>query len=226
MRSIFGKPSRRRWIESEYAPFGQLQKRQIMMSIARFCHINRPVTGHYFEFGCHGANTMRMAWDCFHHLFDWQYVGFDSFEGLPEIQAIDRMKIWEKGKLKTSEEDFRRMVTRHGVPAEKLTTIKGFYDQTLTPALRDRLLPGGKAAVAYVDCDLYASTVPILEFLKDFLQTGTIIVFDDWNYFYGDPERGERLAWREFCERNPQLRFEEFVRTSEGMSFIHLGAKN
>ncbi|MEY4198656.1 MAG: hypothetical protein RLZZ265_396 [Verrucomicrobiota bacterium] len=223
MFSRLGKRSRRQWLEEEYTPFGYGQKRQIMMSIARFCQINRPIGGYYFEFGCHGANTMRMAWDCFHHLFDWSYVGFDSFEGLPEIQAIDQMKIWEKGKLKTTEEEFRRVVTRHGMPDEKLTTVKGFYDQTLTPALRNRFLPGGKVAVAYVDCDLYASTIPILEFLKDFLQTGTVIVFDDWNCFYGDPERGERRAWREFCQRNPHLRFEEFVRTSEGMSFIHLG---
>lgn len=225
MRRIFGGPSRRKWIEATYAPFGQQQKRQIMMSIARFCHINRPITGHYFEFGCHGAFTMRMAWECFHHLFDWQYVGFDSFKGLPEIQPIDRMKIWEKGKLKTSEEDFRDLVLKQGMPAEKLTTVKGFYDQTLTPALRDRLRANGPAAVVYVDCDLYASTVPILEFVKDFLQPGTVIVFDDWNCFYGDPERGERRAWREFREKYPELRFEEFVRTSEGNSFIHLGPR-
>ena len=52
--------------------------------------------GYYFEFGCFEANTMRLAFDCFHHLFDWHYVAFDSFEGLPEIGEIDKQAIWEK----------------------------------------------------------------------------------------------------------------------------------
>ena len=56
------------------------------MSTARFLNINRPVLGFYFEFGFNEANMMRMAWDHFHYLLDLVYVGFDSFEGLPEIQ--------------------------------------------------------------------------------------------------------------------------------------------
>lgn len=32
-------------------------------------------------------------------------------------------------------------------------------------------------------------------------------------------------AWREFMDRNPDLRFSEFVRTCEANSFIYLGNK-
>ena len=45
--------------------------------------------GYYFEFGSHEANTMRMAWDTLRHLFDYTYVAFDSFEGLPEPDDLD-----------------------------------------------------------------------------------------------------------------------------------------
>ena len=105
------------------------------------------------------------------------------------------------------------------MPADRLQTVKGFYADSLTPALAQKLLPR-KAAVIYVDCDLYLSTVPILSFVVDFLQVGTIVVFDDWNCFDADPDRGERRAWGEFCAARPELRFEPFVGTGMQMSFV------
>ena len=71
------------WVRSEYDAFGRGQRKQIFLSIARFAHINRPIEGYYFEFGSHEANTMRLAWDAFRYLFNWSFVAFDSFEGLP-----------------------------------------------------------------------------------------------------------------------------------------------
>jgi hypothetical protein len=215
----------RRWVQTKYGRFGIEQRKYLFLSIARFCHINRPSSGYYFEFGCHGAVTMRMAYDHSRHLFDWTFVGFDSFEGLPEIEEIDKQDIWQKGKLATSEEEFRRIVIKHGIPKDRLITVKGFYDKTLTEDLKKRLLPR-KAAVVYVDCDLYASTVPVLRFIKDFLQKGTILVFDDWNCFHGDPDKGERLAFSQFREQNPDLVFEDFVQTNEAKAFIFVGQKN
>jgi len=230
-RAIFGAlqspllSARSRWVRDHYTAFGRQQRREIFLDIARFANINRPIEGYYFEFGCHEANTMRMAFDCLHHLFDWHYVAFDSFEGLPEISAIDRQAIWEKGKLETSEESFIRLCRGHGMPRDRLRTVKGFYDTSLTDELKASLLPH-KAAVVYVDCDLYASTVPVLRFIEDFLQPGTVIVFDDWNCFLANPDRGERRAWREFLAERPHLQFEPFVRTGMQMSFVFIGRTN
>jgi O-methyltransferase len=210
------------WIRDQYTAFGREERRRIFLSIARFMHINRPIPGYYFEFGCNEANTMRMAWDAFHHLFDLTYVGFDSFEGLPGIEKIDEQEIWEKGKLAYAEDLFVRTVTAHGMPRDKLITVKGFYDATLNDKTAQQFRM--KAAVIYVDCDLYQSTVPVLKFIRDFLQPGTVIVFDDWNCFLADPDRGERRAWREFRERYPELAFEEFVATGEQKAFVYTGA--
>ncbi|HEV3317482.1 MAG TPA: TylF/MycF/NovP-related O-methyltransferase [Candidatus Angelobacter sp.] len=165
---------------------------------------------------------MRLAWDMFHSLYDWTYVAFDSFEGLPEMDPFDTMPIWKKGDLKTTEEDFVKTVVKHGMPRKKLKIVKGFYNESLTPELRDELLPE-KAAVVYIDCDLYSSTTSALDFSKDFLQRGTVIVFDDWFCFYGDPQKGERRAFHEFCKRNPELIFEEYIQTNEAKAFIYLG---
>lgn len=208
-----------KWVRETYFEFGRQQRRQLFLSSARFLHINRPIEGYYFEFGCNEANTMRLAWDNFHHLFDFTYVGFDSFEGLPEISKIDEQAIWEKGKLAFAEEKFKKTCLDHGIPASKLMTVRGFYDQSLTKDLALKMLPK-KAAVIYIDCDLYTSTVSVLDWIPDFLQVGTIIVFDDWNCFNADPNRGERLAWSEFLLKNPHLKFEPFVSTAEGQAFI------
>lgn len=162
---------------------------------------------------------MRMAWDAFRYLFDWTFVAFDSFEGLPPMEDFDRSDIFKPGNLATAEGDFIRTVVQHGMVPERLRTVKGFYDRSLTTELRDSLLPG-KAAVVYVDCDLYASTVSVLKFVRDFMQVGTIVVFDDWNCYSAQPEFGERRAWSEFLVEHPELAFEEFVTTGEAKSFV------
>ena len=196
-------------------------RRNVFMAIARFHHINRPMNGYYMEFGSHRANTIRQAWDCFRYLFDWQYICFDSFQGLPEITEIDRLQIWQPGKLATSEEEFREICSRHGIPETSLITVKGFYEESLKPETAARFPL--KAAVIYVDCDLYRSTVPVLAFVRQFLQRGTVIVFDDWNCFHADPDRGERRAWREFLADNPSLRFEELLSNAEQRVFVFVG---
>jgi len=210
------------WMKNVYKPFIDNKKKDIYLSIAKYCQANRPINGYYFEFGSHNARTFKIAWDTFRHLFDWEYIAFDSFEGLPEIDEIDKQEVWEKGKLSTSEEEFINRVLSFGVPREKFRTVKGFYEDSLTPELSEELLPK-KAAVIMVDCDLYKSTVPVLKFIRPFLQRGTIIFFDDWNFFHGDPNKGERRAFREFREEFPEMRFGEFVSSHDGKAFFYLG---
>ncbi|MBX2829864.1 MAG: TylF/MycF family methyltransferase [Rhodospirillales bacterium] len=210
------------WTRTHYTPFGQGERYQIFMSIARFSHINRPISGYYMEFGSHEGNTMRQAWKCFRHLFDWDYVAFDSFEGLPEMDEYDRSAIFVPGNLSTGEKKFRDIVTKSGMPNNRLRTVKGFYEDSLTEDLSDKLSPR-KAAVVYIDCDLYKSTVSVLEFVRGFLQLGTVVVFDDWNCYLAQDDHGERRAWLEFLDQYPNYKFTDFVSTAEGKSFICVG---
>jgi O-methyltransferase len=221
-RPVSKEVVKQKWLRGPHEAFRTNARRNLFMSISIFAFHNQPLNGYYFEFGCHKARTMRLAWDTFHSLYDWTYVAFDSFEGLPEMDPSDSMPIWKKGDLKTSEEDFVKIVAKHGMPRKRLKIVKGFYNDSLTPQLRDLLLPE-KAAVVYIDCDLYSSTTSALNFAKDFLQRGTVIVFDDWFCFYGDPQKGERRAFHEFCRRNPEMIFEEYIQTNEAKAFIYLG---
>jgi O-methyltransferase len=208
----------------DHDKFRDTQREHLFKCITRFCHLNGLRQGYYLEFGCHKGRTMRLAWDHSNGLFDWTFVAFDSFEGLPDIPPIDRNPMWEKGKCATTEEELIAIVKSSGMPRDRLITVKGFYDQSLTNEIANELLPQ-KAVVIYVDCDLYTSTVPVLKFVRSFLQKGTIIVFDDWFCFHADPELGQRRAWAEFCRENPALRFIDFVGTGEAQAFIHLGER-
>lgn len=212
-----------RWLRETYLNFSHTESERIFLSIASFAHINRPIEGYYFEFGCNEAKTMRRAWDAFHRLFNWTFVGFDSFQGLPPVKG-ETSEIFYEGNLAITEAHFRNLVISHGMPADRLITVPGFYDTSLTPELQQRLLPQ-KAAVVYIDCDLYLSTVPCLEFIKPFLQPGTVIVFDDWNCFHASPDKGERRAWAEFRAANPELQFVDFVSTAEAQCFIFTGLR-
>lgn len=217
--------ARKRWMKSSYRPFDNKCRENFFLSATSFLWTNRDdrlKNGYYLEFGSFGAVTMRMAWRHTRHFFNLTYIAFDSFEGLPEIDKIDEQPIWQKGRLAMSEPDFRGVALSEGLPKDRLITVKGFYDLTLTRDLQRQFLPL-KASIIYIDCDLYKSTVPVLKFIVPFLQVGTVIAFDDWNCFWADPNRGQRLAWREFVAEHPELHFESFVSTHGLMSFVSTG---
>jgi O-methyltransferase len=68
----------------------------------------------------------------------------------------------------------------------------------------------GSVAIALIDCDLYDSTRDVMAFLADLIDNDTILMFDDWNCFDGDENRGQRRAVREFLAGSPGWRFEDW----------------
>lgn len=182
------------------------------------------VYGDYHEYGCHKAMTFRMALaDADRKDIEWmKFYAFDSFEGLPEPSGIDRFHLnWKRGALTTSESQFMKLVKKQGKLVDRVETVKGFYNQSLTSVLQKSFLEKNqKVAFAFIDCDLYESTVDVLKFIDPLLQPGSVIYFDDFYHFQGDPARGEQKAMREWLEKskwllNPHLQAGWF-----GKSFI------
>ena len=64
----------------------------------------------------------------------------------------------------------------------------GDSSRTLVRRLADAQV---KAAVVYIDCDLYESTRPVLRFMSHFLQNGTIVCFDDYFNYKGPATRAK-----------------------------------
>lgn len=185
--------------------------------------------GDYLEFGVYeGAHfTAAFHFARLNNLRDMRFYAFDSFQGLPEVSGadLDAPPQFSKGEYCCDSEKFQRIIARNGVDAGKVTLIPGWYQDTLTPET-GRRLPIEKAAVIWVDCDFYESTVPVLEFVGDYVQDGTVLIFDDWFCFNGNPSYGQQRAFREWLGRNPSITASEFHKYGwAGLSFIlHRGA--
>ena len=118
-----------------------------------------------------------------------QIYGFDSFDGLPE----DWSWIMRRGH-------FRQKLPK---VRSNVELVVGLFDQTLDDFLVEH---PGPIALLHIDSDLYSSAAYVLDRLAGRLQTGTIIVFDEYFNFPGW-QYDEFRAWHEVVERY-QLRYQ------------------
>jgi len=139
--------------------------------------------GYYLEFGVFTGGTMRyMA----KRKPQVSFHGFDSFEGLPE-DWFGMPLVKSSFSLKGGLPNVPKNVVLH----------KGWFNETLPNWCSQY---PGKVAFMHIDCDLYSSTVDILENLTNRLQVGTIILFDEY-FNYPNWENHEYKAWKEFVAK-------------------------
>lgn len=174
----------------------------------------------YFEFGCHSGRTFSAA------ILAAEYLGielasyaFDSFQGLPETNKVED-GYFQAGTFCTALDQFRQIVLkRTGREIDTDHTVQGFYENTLTEALSKRL--PSKVGFIHIDVDLYSSTVSVLEFIKNHLDDGTVVLFDDWYCFPPGQNKGEKKALQEFCVKYPHIKFEPWKNYSTfGKSYL------
>ena len=148
-----------------------------------------------------------------------RYFAFDSFEGLPPGVAA-RQVDYAAGSYSASESFFRSNIAQQGVDLSRVISVPGFYDQSLTPEVKKKH-ELKQAALVMIDCDLYESTVPVLDFLTSIVGQGTILIFHDWFRFKGSPKHGEQRACLEWLERNPHLELIEYWKEGpQAMAFL------
>lgn len=184
----------------------------------------RNIRGDYFEFGCHRARTFRMvlteAWK--QMIKDMCFYAFDSFEGLPDCPDGVDVDPWVKGGLCTTEEEFMEMIGDHGLYVDKVKTVKGFYNESLTPDLQKSMLGKDvKASLITIDCDLYESAQDVFTFIGPFLQPGTVLYLDDmFGGYKGSPVKGVYKAFEEFMETT-EYKFIPYLQVGAfGRSFV------
>lgn len=180
---------------------------------------NNKISGDYAEFGVFRGHTTIEAWKASrrHGLLDMEFWLFDSFEGLPEVVGQDKGGPFVTGEFSFDRTGFEKNLRKSGVDFSRLRIIPGFFDQSLAGIETDR-----KFSVVWIDCDLYESTVPVLEWLTDKLVDGAVICFDDWFTFSGRPDKGEQKAVAEWLEANPKIRLMPYRDFHwAGKSFLH-----
>ncbi len=183
----------------------QAEKYDMFRKVFDFLNENE-IKGDYHEYGCHRCRTFRMALTEArrHNIADMKFWAFDSFEGLPDPTTEISVSKWVAGALTTSERQFHDLVKAHGVYPDRVNTVKGFYDKSLTKALQQKMrAKENKIALLTVDCDLYESAVPVFKFIEPLLQEGSVIYMDDlFVGTKGSPKRGVARAFLEFQKRS------------------------
>lgn len=176
--------------------------------------------GDYLEFGVFSGNSFINAYHLLKTAFEqnWQrcaessedaarlskiwnsmrFFAFDSFQGLPEADGVDKAtREFTAGQYMCTEQDFLASLQGAEVPLSRVVTVPGWFDETCTGTTisKHRM---SRAAIIHIDCDLYLSTRTVLDFVTPLLQDGTVLIFDDWYHFRGNPNLGEQKAFREW----------------------------
>jgi O-methyltransferase len=154
------------------------------------------VAGDVCEFGvAQGLTSALIANELLWHAPERTLWLYDSFEGLPEPSAHDRLvsDIFELGAMEAYAGQMsspRRIVEAElrEVGWSRTRIVSGFVDQTLTE------LPE-RVAFAYLDFDFYQPTWDVLQLLKTRLGAGGIVMIDDYGHF----SSGVQEAVDKFC---------------------------
>lgn len=169
----------------------------------RFLMVNN-IKGDYAEFGVFKGSTFITSY----HLAqlekqkDMKFYAFDSFEGLPKPEKTDTDFIWKEGDYCCSLKDFKKNLKKGGVNMNKVICIKGKFKESLKKQHNYR-----KLSFIFIDCDYYSSAKEVLNYIKPYLQEGTLILFDDWYCFKASKEQGEQRAFNEFLKENKNFSF-------------------
>ncbi len=221
------KPFRFRPLFSHFNEFFAYSERERFLFKAMDYLRSNKIEGDYLEFGVSEGNTFissyHIAQTMGKNLKAMRFIGFDSFEGIPPVKnKLDNegFKHFNEGDYAFPYKSFVRRLEKSKVNMNKVHLVKGWYDKTLNIETKKKLKIE-KAALVYIDSDLYESAVFVLDFVNDLLQNGAILVFDDWFCFRGDPNRGEQLAFKEWLTKNPKFESIEFQKFGwYGNSFI------
>jgi O-methyltransferase len=179
------------------------------------------ISGDYAEFGCYGGTSMSLAWqEITANPVPRHMWAFDSFFGLPKTEdPRDDHPAWIPSTMSMSVDDFHAVLATRGVPRDAYTTVEGVFAESLPPLGSDG--PPADIALAYVDCDLYSSTVSVLEFLETRLKHGMILAFDDYYCWTDSNVSGERAALDEFAADHPEWNFHRYMSVDwAGVAFV------
>ena len=138
------------------------------------------------EFGVASGRSLRMTQELL-PLDIIEIHGFDTFTGLPQAWGNEPAGSYSTGGVVPD------------VEQGKVYFHKGLFRQTI-PRFLESQPDDAVLAYANIDCDLYTSTLDILESMYDRIVPGTVLVFDEY-LCHATWRQDEFRAFRECCKR-------------------------
>ena len=164
--------------------------------------INREIIGNqpmvYLEFGVFKGDSIKY-FGGIHGNEESQFVGFDTFEGLPED--------WQDFSRTLSSRTFSTDGKPPLTDDRRISFVKGLFQQTLPSFLEQ--YSSSKQLIIHNDSDLYSATMYVLSRANDIIVPGTIIIFDE---FYSAMH--EFRAFDDYC--SSYMRNYEVIAAQEG----------
>lgn len=120
----------------------------------------------YYEFGVAGGDMIRY-WSTQYQSKNSRFVGFDSFEGLPES--------WEN----KDEKHFNQGGKFPDIKDSRVSFVKGWFQDSIYEKLSQYEF--NKQCVFHLDADLFSSTLYVLFQLHPKLKSGDILIFDEFS---------------------------------------------
>ena len=155
------------------------------------------IIGDYTEFGVFKGKSLYHSWRCAkkHKIKNVMFYGFDSFEGFP----VENHDLYTNEKFKTTIEK----VNKNFRNKNNVELIQGFFDQSLK---QDRIQSIKNISFAFIDCDIYESSISIFNFLENRVSVGGFIMIDD---FSSIDKNGNSIykAWEENKKINQNFIF-------------------
>ncbi|MEM9816288.1 MAG: TylF/MycF/NovP-related O-methyltransferase [Cyanobacteria bacterium P01_D01_bin.6] len=163
------------------------------------------VSGAYLEYGvCTGSSMIALNKALQHRdNVDLKFIGFDSFDGLPDNAGAQDNGVWKAGSFMSEKSRTEARLKDNGVTPY---LVEGWFSHTLNEETR-RKYEIQSAPLIMVDCDIYSAAKESLEFSITHITGPTVILFDDWHSCGLDEiNQGEARAWQEVLEANPDIK--------------------
>ncbi len=188
------------------------------------------IPGAVAEFGCfEGFSSLLLAdlivefnaqTEFYSAIFPRHLYIYDSFEGFPKsANPVDSISYevadsgyWrehEDASPPGTEEMLRRELSKR-LDSSGWTIVRGMYSDSLVSAPITE-----PVAITNLDCDLYSSSVEVLDHLlgRRLLPDGAVLLMDDYNCNRANPRFGMRRALREcFARTDGFYTYSEFLR--------------
>ena len=204
--------------------FHLANKERVRMLHLAFSYVrDEKVHGDYHEFGVARGRTFIAA---FHLAKKYKlkmiFFAYDSFKGFPKPEGRDaEFERFSEGEENWPQWLFEKNLKKKKVDLNYVKIIPGFFKESLKSSYSSEKESECNIAIAWIDCDMYSSTKLVLDFIYHRLICGSILIFDDWYCYRGDPLKGEQGATNEWLSNHPDLELIQFRKfATVGNSFI------